>query len=249
MTFDLVIPVYNPSANWEISLAKNLDSLVKDSHLQISLGRIIIVNDGSLTNFTSKEINFFLTCDLPVEIIGYAQNRGKGFALREGVKRSTNDYCIYTDADMPFGVDSIMLIAVNLQKGFDIVAGCRNKDLYFSKAPLKRKIISKILMSINKYVLDLSLDDTQAGLKGFNSYGRELFLKTTIESFLFDLEFILLATSIQQLNIGSVNVMPSPEIELSSFKAKVLIQESLNLCKIIFKRKKIMDVKKDIAWI
>lgn len=250
MTFDLIIPVYNPPSCWEISMTQTLDKLLKQSRdLGNSLEHIIIVNDGSIRNFTNKETDFLKSYKLPLKVISYVENRGKGFALREGIKESISEHCIYTDSDFPFGIESITSTIEKLKNGFDIVAGCRNRNLYYNKTPFKRRVVSKMLMAINKHILKLDFDDTQAGIKGFNSSGKELFLKTSINRFLFDLEFILLATSLQQINLTSIDVTPLPGIQFSNFKTKILLQESLNLCKLILKRKKIKDAKKDIAWV
>lgn len=238
MTFDLIIPVYNPPSCWEISMTYTLDKLLKQSRdLGHSLEHIIIVNDGSIRNFTNKETDFLKSYKLPLKVISYVENRGKGFALREGIKESTSEHCIYTDSDFPFGIESITSTIEKLKNGFDIVAGCRNRNLYYTKTPFKRRFVSKMLMAINKRILRLNLDDTQAGIKGLNSSAKELFLKTTINRFLFDLEFILLANSVQ-LNIDSVEVTPSPDIQFSNFKMKILMHESFNLCRLILKRKK-----------
>jgi len=250
MSFDLIIPVYNPLVNWECRLIKNLYALI-NTHPEIKhhLNFIIIVNDGSTNSFAEKEIHVLINSGLPVQILGYKENRGKGFALREGVKNSTGDYCIYTDADMPFGFSSISLVIQELQKGIDIVVGCRNKKLYFLIAPFKRKFISKILMGVNRYILNLPVDDTQAGIKGFNSFGKDLFLRTTTNRFLFDLEFVLLASKVKDISLLGIDVAPAADIHLSNFRTRVLMQELMNLCKIIYKRKKLRDAKKDIAWV
>ena len=250
MSFDLIIPVYNPLADWECRLIKNLYALI-NTHPEIKhhLNFIIIVNDGSTNSFTEKEIHVLINSGLPVQILGYKENRGKGFALREGVKNSTGDYCIYTDADMPFGFSSINLVIQELQKGIDIVVGCRNKKLYFLIAPFKRRLISKILMGVNRYILNLPVDDTQAGIKGFNSFGKDLFLTTTTNRFLFDLEFVLLASKVKDISLLGIDVAPAADIHLSNFRTRVLMQELMNLCKIIYKRKKLRDAKKDIAWV
>ena len=246
--FDLIIPVYNPSVNWETKLTGNLDEFIKlYPDVKKELNQIIIINDGSVKNFTGKSISFLTSCGYPVQIIDYKQNMGKGFALREGIKKSTGLYCIYTDADMPFGFQSIKLIMDELQNGTDIVAGCRNKKIYYSMAPFKRKLISKFLMWINRCILNLPFEDTQAGIKGFNADGKDLFLKTKTNRFLFDLEFILLASKVKHITLLGINVAPAQDIHFSNFKTKVLMQELLNLCKIIFKRKRYRDAEKNIV--
>src|ERR1700738_1914890 len=98
MTFDLILPVYNPAPSWEKRFIINMRKLI-DDHLEGDASRIniIIVNDGSTRNFSDESIGTLLESELPLQVICYKENRGKGFALREGVKYSHAPFCIYTD--------------------------------------------------------------------------------------------------------------------------------------------------------
>jgi len=246
---DLIIPCYNPSLHWEQTLIRNFLQLTttyfdnKKNAINLT-----VVNDGSNRNFDLSQINNLKKTIPCLQIITYSRNMGKGYAIREGIKAATDPYCIYTDYDFPFGINSIWNIFLHLQKGADIVCGTRSKDDYFKLMPFKRKIISKSLRGFNKHILSLGISDTQAGIKGFNKYGRELFLKTTTNRFLFDLEFILLANKVKNIDVRSVAVNPGADIKFSDFTLKVMAQEFRNLIKILLIQRHEKQTKQNFAW-
>lgn len=250
MMMDLVIPFYNPQPGWEEKFVVKFQKLI-DGYFEGDKGSInvIMVNDGSLDRFTDKEIAFLRQHIPNVAIIGYQENRGKGFALRTGVSNTKTNYCVYSDNDFPFGLGAIREMYDTLKKGADIVTGCRTNGNYFRQLPFKRKVVSKGLAFVNKYLLRLPVSDTQAGIKGFNEFGRKLFLKTTTDRFLFDMEFILLSGRVTDINIQQIDVRVTSEVKMTDFSRKIMQQEFRNLIRIILKKKAAKQSKKDILLI
>lgn len=79
----------------------------------------------------------------------------------------------------------------------------------------------------------MKVTDTQCGLKAFNSKGREQFLKTKINRYLFDFEFIYRCGKNKSMRITPVPVELKPNVEFSKMKIKILLQETFNLFKVI----------------
>jgi glycosyltransferase involved in cell wall biosynthesis len=237
MIMDLVIPFYNPQAGWEEKFVRKFNKLVDDYFDGDAKSiHVIVVNDGSQNRFTEKEIAYLKENIPSVEAICYQENKGKGFALRTGVANALTGCCIYSDNDFPFGLGVIREMYDALQQGSDIVTGCRTKGNYFRHLPFKRKVASKGLAFINKYVLRLPVTDTQAGIKAFNQKGKNIFLQTTTERFLFDMEFILLAGK-AGLHITEINVNVVPGVKMSDFSRKIMKQEFRNLIKIVLNKR------------
>lgn len=247
MKFDLVTACYNPLPDWGEKFVSNYADLQLLFENAGASSELTIVNDGSLKNF-EKGIGIVRQHIPSVKVISYNVNKGKGYALREGVKTTEHEYCIYCDHDFPFGIEAVLNIAKALIHGADIAAGCRKQGNYFKSIPLKRIILSKALLFFNKWILRLSIADTQAGLKGFNRYGKMLFLETKVDRFLFDLEFILSANRFDDIVLSSVDVNFCETAKLSNFRMKVLRQEVLNLLKIIFAKRDERQIKADIVW-
>jgi len=227
---DLILPCWNPSGPW-------VESLIRHYHEVTTLMgqvpvQLILVNDGSVKNFTQQHIAWLEAAIPGIIIVSYTRNRGKGYAVREGVKRSRHAFQIYTDLDFPFGVHAVKEAYDRLQQGLDVVAGERGAA-YLRELPRKRRVITRISRFLNRIVLDLKVDDAQAGLKGFNAYGRNILLKTRIDGFLYDSEFLYHAGQRPQAKIGAIAVYCRPGIQFSSFRIKLLLKEMVNYCRII----------------
>lgn len=227
----LVLPCYNPPLNWEKVVVDSVASLENKGGFSIEL---IIVNDGSTKNVSEDHLTFIKKAIPAVTIIAYPQNRGKGYALRQGVAETNFDHIIYTDIDFPYTEDSFMAVYEGLRQGFDVVPGHRGKA-YYDKTPFIRKLISKFLRWTLKTFLRLPTDDSQCGIKGFNKAGATVFLDTEIDRFLFDLEFIKLASK-RKVKIQKATVTLKPDVVFSKVNFKILARESLNFFKVLFRK-------------
>lgn len=230
--FSIVLPCYNPLTGWEKTITDNL-ALIKNKSPEFEL---IIVNDGSIKNFNENEVRGFFSSYPEVKLLSYSENRGKGYALRQGVKAAAGEIIIYTDVDFPYTTDSFYKIYNALADGrSDVAIGIRGEE-YYTHLPRSRTRISKLLRYFIKRLLRIPTDDTQCGLKGFNQRGREVFLQTTIDRYLFDLEFIF-TTSRKKLVLQTVEVQLRPEVQLSAMNWNILLQELGNFLKIVFRSK------------
>ena len=176
----------------------------------------------------AREINTFTYIDSPV-------NQGKGGALREAVRQTTGKWVIYTDADYPYlienAVDMFRLLSTDAA---DIVVGVRDEQ-YYDQLPLGRKIFSLSLKVMNYlFFPQLKVKDTQSGLKGFNQKGKEVFLKTRIPAFLFDMEFLVLASKRPDIRIQWIYVQAREGIVFSTMRAKTILTELANFASILF---------------
>lgn len=216
-----MLPCYNPSASWWQVAFDNFTKLKGIYGNQFV--NLIIVNDGSSTplDFTFLKAN--ITGFVWIE---YSANLGKGYALRQGVAKSNSHFCFYTDLDFPFGIEPLQQTYQKLASGADVVTGSRTKE-YYKRLPVKRWVISNVTNILNRLVLKVPFNDTQAGFKGFNKKGKELFLNTTVNSFLFDTEFILLAAR-NKLKISTVPLIPRSDVHFSSMKTSILFTELKN---------------------
>lgn len=217
--------------DWAQSIVSNY--LEIKEHLEFE-PQLIIVNDGSDPNlkndiaFIKQHIDNFL-------FINNKKNNGKGYALRAGVAAADATYYIYTDIDFPYTSDSFIAVYEGLLSGHDVVAGVKNKT-YYNHIPFVRKQISKVLRFFIRTFLQLPITDTQCGLKGFNNKGKKAFLATTIDRYLFDLEFIYITS--RKNNKNSLQAIASqlkPNIIFRKMNLKIIFQEGGNFLKILLK--------------
>lgn len=229
--FSLVLPCYNPPNEWEKIVVSSVKSIAEKTGV---IPQLIIVNDGSIKNVEFEKIEFIRAALKNFEWISYPENRGKGYALRQGVTKAKNDLIIYTDIDFPYLEESFLNLYTILQQGHDVVPGHRGKE-YYSKTPFLRKIISRFLRWTLKTFLRLPTDDSQCGIKGFNKKGAAVFMDTRIDRFLFDLEFIKLASK-RKLKIQIAEVELKPNVVFSKVSFRILFREALNFLKILFRK-------------
>jgi glycosyltransferase involved in cell wall biosynthesis len=229
---DIVLPVYNPLPGWEGIVIQRYRSLCgRLADVDFSL---TVVNDGSSRlDAVSKET---LQAQLPqIQWIEYEVNRGKGYALRKGIQHTSGDWIVFTDIDWPYTEDSMVRLIQTMLDGADVAIGVRDQD-YYKHLPPMRMRISKWLRAFNARLLKLKVNDTQAGLKGFHSLYKPIFMKTTIDRYLFDLEFIYRLSKIREINMVSVPIKLREGITFSTMNRKILLQETMNFLKVLVSR-------------
>ncbi|MEY2635909.1 MAG: hypothetical protein RLZZ197_385 [Bacteroidota bacterium] len=195
-----------------------------------------LVNDGSKSGIRQEDIELLKAGVAGFTYIDSQINQGKGGALRDAVRQTTGKYIIYTDADYPYvianAVDMFHLLSTDAA---DVVVGVRDEQ-YYDQLPLGRKIFSLSLKVMNYlFFPELKVKDTQSGLKGFNQKGKEIFLKTRIPAFLFDMEFLVLASKRPDIRIQWIYVQAREGIVFSTMRAKTILTELLNFTKILFR--------------
>jgi glycosyltransferase involved in cell wall biosynthesis len=193
----------------------------------------IIVNDGSLT--ANYEAGKPLLRQTPIRLIEYTPNKGKGEALRTGVRASTGDIVIYTDIDFPYTLDSVSeVIDLLIREHKNVVIGIKDAS-YYEHVPPFRKFISKLFRSFIRVFFRIPTDDTQCGLKGFDRMGKEIFLRTTIDRYLFDLEFVFLAARDPNISIATREIKLREDVQFSRMNFGILRNEFWNFLKIFFR--------------
>jgi dolichyl-phosphate beta-glucosyltransferase len=226
----IVLPMCKPKPGWEKSLKENMQLIDIEFNYSISI-QYIIVNDGFENEHLLSLFDVIQQSESNVKFISYHENMGKGYALRTGVAAASATVVITTDLDFPYESKDIRNVYALLTSGNEIVTGKRKAE-YYVATPFKRKLISKACILMNRHLLNLSLGDAQSGLKGFNKKGKTLFLQTTINRFLVDTEFLVLANQ-QKLDIAILELNLKEGIKFSSMGWKVLLAEGKNFFRIV----------------
>ena len=155
---------------------------------------VTVVVDGS-PDATEERVRRI--SDSRLSVISYAQNQGKGYALKHGCLASMNeaDFVCFADADLDLNPSAIpSLLAILQLDGADAVVGSKTHPNSILSYPWMRRVQSSVFRVIIRRMFDLNVSDTQTGLKVFR---REL-LSACLESveskgFAFDLELLALA--------------------------------------------------------
>ncbi len=227
----IIIPCYNPRPGWALRVAEHFREFCQ--HAASDRIHLTFVNDGSTENIQTIDLQYLRQSIPDLTLISYAQNRGKGQALREGVRHSESDFYIFTDVDFPYTLESMLAIEAALHQQSGIAVGHRS-TAYYEKVPWFRKVLSRSFRWFIRQLLNVPVEDSQCGLKGFDEKGKAIFLKTSIQRFLFDLEFLVLANG--KIPVYAVPVQLKEGITFSTMGLKILWRESRNFLKILTRR-------------
>lgn len=194
-----------------------------------------LVNDGSKSGISPADIRLLSEKMNGFTYIDSEVNQGKGGALRDAVRLTTGKWVIYTDADYPYLIENaVEMYRLLSSDAADIVVGVRDEQ-YYDQLPLRRKVFSLSLKLMNYlFFPQLKVKDTQSGLKGFNQKGKEVFLKTQISAFLFDMEFLVLASKNPTIRIQWIYVQAREGIVFSTMRARTILTELVNFTSILF---------------
>ncbi len=233
LKLDIILPCYNPIEGWVDTILASVESL------QLELPNtelfIYLVNDGSSKGITPTNIEALRSGILNFNYITYTQNGGKGFALRKGIQASQHDLCIFTDVDFPYTTDSFVRLYQTLVGGnLEVVVGHRS-ERYYDKVPSMRVKISKVFKFFVRKFFRLPVSDTQCGLKGVRAKGKQIFLQTTTNRYLFDLEFIHFVAKQMPEKLKAVDVTLKPNIVFSTMNFRVLMGEGWSFLLIFLK--------------
>lgn len=232
---DLILPFYKPHAGWNEHILESLKPLRAFLHEHDTALRLILANDGSpLSMYPQEILDSLHNASDEFLFSTYEVNHGKGYCLRCAVSQADGDFIFYTDGDFPFGYKCIEDAFLRLEDGADVVMGVRGTDYSRALHP-HRKMISQNVRSLNRFLLGLPQKylDTQAGMKAFRKgAGRDAFLATTVDTFLFDTEFILLAWD-RGLRIDTIPLQLREGLSFSKMGMKVLVRELRHFMRIL----------------
>lgn len=231
---DLILPCYNPPVGWQETIRKRMDKL--NDYIPEKVFHLIVVNDGSTQNMSPDDQELFRSMMPEARLISYTDNRGKGYAVRKGIEAACSSLIVYTDWDFPYDNASIRAVINKLEKGYDVVVAART-NTYRQHADLNafRSLMSMSSRLLNRVMLGMKFNDAQGGLKGMNRTGRSIFLRTKIDQFLFDTEFVYLASRERGLYISEVTANIREGVHLSAMGLKVLRRELPNFIRIAYR--------------
>ncbi len=192
-TISFVIPCYNEEARIE----KTFEALTRVVIPRgLKLDQIIFVDDGSIDKTFVRMTDFAKSSNLPISVISYKTNRGKGNAIRIGMTASTADYSLFFDADMSTPLSELAKFAPVMKTGVDVIIGTRKNghSTVVKHQPLMRELMGKVFTKITQILLGVGVTDFTCGFKAFSRNATNtIFPKAIIEGWGYDAEIIFLA--------------------------------------------------------
>lgn len=197
ITLSFVIPVFNEENRIKHALHElKQASFTRDFVLE----KVIFVNDGStdktITLIRKQKIAIEKRLNAQVEIISYKKNRGKGYAVRQGMLASTADYTLFFDADMSTPLSEIKKFIPWMKKGINTIIGTRKngKATVIKYQPLYRQLLGKGFTAITNIILQAKTTDYTCGFKAFSKQTKNhIFSIASINRWGYDAEIIFLS--------------------------------------------------------
>ena len=180
----ILIPCYNE----ETVITKSVNKISEWSKKNNLTIQLIVVNNGS-TDSTLEELGGI---KFKEEILILNENsKGKGYAIKKGLKYSKYKKVLILDADLSTDINEFNLDWI--KKDDVLIIGSRPLGSELN-TPRMRKISGFILNLLIQKIFNLKIRDTQCGFKYISSDKIKIITsELTIGGFIYDLDLILLS--------------------------------------------------------
>lgn len=189
MKLTLLIPTYNEEEIIKKTLIQVLNYLSKEKYSW----EVLVVDDGSKDN-TAKIVKGFRAKGVRLEKL--PKNKGKGAALKVGVKSAGGEYIIFSDADLSVPIENIDKFLPELEKGENVVIGSRRASGAKIEVhqPWLRENMGRVFTFISRIITNTKISDFTCGFKGFAaSVAKDIFERSQVERWSYDAEILYLA--------------------------------------------------------
>jgi glycosyltransferase involved in cell wall biosynthesis len=189
----VIVPTYNEKEVIS-SFIKRLHSILKINF------NLIIVDDSPDMETVSISKDACQELDIPLKIVKRAHKKGKGSAIKTGLKIAKGEKFVIIDADLEYPPENILPMLEKLEES-DIVISVKNR-----KGVTYRGFFSYMFRFIVLVLFNLPFD-TQSGLKVLNRKAKNIEFDTTGWSW--DVEFLYKCKQ-DKLKISPHNITYSP---------------------------------------
>ena len=192
-SLSIVIPAYNEERRLPPTLDRILEYLKAE---RFSDWEVLVVNDGSRDG-TADVVRRYASAESRVRLIENPGNRGKGYAVRNGMLQAAKEWALITDADLSAPIEELpRLTDAARVRDAAIAIGSRAIDrslVTVHQTPF-REFSGRFFNILMRVVTGLPFHDTQCGFKLFRrDAAQEIFKRQQIEGFSFDVEDLMIA--------------------------------------------------------
>lgn len=189
--YSIVVPAYNEGAR----IGSSLREILRHIQAQKWRAEVLLIDDGCRDN--TVEIATGLGAGRPeLRIVRNPGNKGKGYAVRNGMLQARGKVLLFTDADLSSPISEAGKLFAALDAGADVAIGSRWLDpsLQFQRQSVKRQVLSRLYNMFLRAILFFPYRDTQCGFKAFSrEAAARIFPLQRINRWGFDPEILYLA--------------------------------------------------------
>jgi dolichyl-phosphate beta-glucosyltransferase len=194
----IVIPIYNE----ELRIGKTLQEIKKYINEQTFSTEVILVLNNCTDNTLAiiynsiSDDNRFCVIDLGILAV---QGNTKGIAVAKGMVAARGILRVFTDADLATPLFEINNLIEKSEQGYDVVIGSRRAAGSFieKNQTWYRVLLGRLGNKLIQLMAVPGIYDTQCGCKLFSEKSaREIFTRSKIAGWGFDIEILVLARSL-----------------------------------------------------
>ena len=232
----LILPIYNEGNDLDHVFSRIQDMM--KSYISSGEFRLVMINDGSTDN-SAEIIKRIRNEHSYVSAKFLPENRGKGFAIIEGlgIVDARSQITGFLDADRDIDISIITRMIESIETdGFNLAIGSKYLPNSKISAPISRKILSRVFRLLTKSLLNIGVSDSQTGIKLFDQGFLHLCKKNhfSVFSFSFDLELLVLAS------MNNLKISEHPVTITKAFGGNISFESGMNALRdvIILRKRK-----------
>lgn len=232
MRVSFVLPAYNE----EEKLQETVESVFACARplALVDCVEVIVVDDGSIDNTATIARRLAAEPNLArrekVIDVTYKPNRGKGFALFQGLKYAGGDVIFFFDSDseIRIGTDDLERYLKALERSHIAIGSKRHPEAEV-ESTLTRRFLSWAFFILATRLTGLRVSDTQAGLKAFRKEAiAEIAHLRSVNSYAYDVEVLLLAKLLGFV-VAELPVKASSKTPLPPHQVLLMVRDLLVL--------------------
>jgi glycosyltransferase involved in cell wall biosynthesis len=156
---------------------------------------VLIVDDGSRDD-TLQRAQSLAAGEPRLRVLTHTPNRGKGFAVREGMLAARGEFRFFLDVDLATPLETFDLAMPLLQAGADCVLGSRHRPDARIEVPQSflRRSMGGVFRQLANHLLRLRVTDITCGFKAYRAAAaHDLFTVMREFGWAYDAELIYIA--------------------------------------------------------
>ena len=184
----VIVPAFNEASRITATLHAISDHFAR-APFPIEL---IVVDDGSRDDTATVVRDAAARLAVPLRLLRYAPNRGKGFALKVGFAASRGDRVLFSDADLSTPIEESDRFLAELDRGADAAIGSRKsaRARIEVRQPWLRETLGKGFTWLVR-LLAADVSDATCGFKAYRGdVGRDLYARMRVFDWSFDAEML-----------------------------------------------------------
>lgn len=191
------LSVVIPARDEESRIGRTLEAIVGHLTNRWSF-ELLVVDDGS-GDGTGPCVEGYAQRHPEVRLIRQPAPLGKGAAVRRGVLEAQGERILFSDADLSAPIGQVEKLLSPMESGIDVVIASRalpGSDILIPQ-PWMRQAAGWAFRWAVKALFRMPFEDTQCGFKCFERRcAQEIFSRSRINGFAFDVEVLLLARTL-----------------------------------------------------